>query len=704
MLLVSLAVSLPELAAGFFLSRLVLLEQAQSRIHFASAAIDQNFSEWIDSCREEARFIFGLGDLRRAAASSEASAWLSHLVERRSWIRRAYLISQPGGRIVATSDPGSFGRFLDLSEVYLQGKVGFSATRVYSSPLDLSPTISFSAPLGSDLVACLDLRLDRLETYRNASADLGKGASIYLVDANGNPVSARTIGDVGHPRGLGSRAIDSLSHETSGSGRYRDFRGHPVLGDWRWMPASGLGVVAEMDESEALKPATFLGLLFVLIGSFSALLSWLIGSRLSASLVRPIEELTKAATQVGAARGEGICPEWPEAGSDEVGILNRALRDMTAALERDSLELESRVQERTAELDESNLRLQSTNEDLRRAIGELGETRRHLIDSEKMAVLGNLVAGISHELNTPLGAILSSARSLGDFGSSVVIEALERSLETSGETSEILPTRQAALHALLRRLPRAETGAVGAERRRAVRSLAASLEEAGIPGGLAFADELHDCGIASLDGELASLLSSPEGRELAHLAWKIASMDRSVRIIGQAAERASRVIVALRVYSHHSREGEAEIVDLRREMDLLLDIYYSSYKNGIEVTRDYREIRPLACHRDRLNQVWANLISNAVQAMAGSGRLGILIADEETSVRVEVSDDGPGIAPENRSRIFTPFFTTKGQGEGTGLGLSISKDIVEEHGGTIDFTSQAGRTVFIVRLPYRHEH
>ncbi|HUX38206.1 MAG TPA: ATP-binding protein [Rectinemataceae bacterium] len=704
MLLVSLAVSLPELAAGFFLSRLVLSEQAQSRIHFASAAIDQNFSEWIDSCRNEARFIFGLGDLRRAAVSPEASAWLSRLVERRHWIRRAYLISRPGGRIVATSDQQSLGHFLDLSEVYTKGQAGFAATKVYSSPLDLAPTMSFSAPLGSALVVCLDLRLDRLETYRSAAADLGKGASIYLVDANGNPVSSRAIGEAGHPRGLGSLAIDSLSREESGSGRYRDYRGRPVLGDWRWMPGSGLGIVAEMDESEALKPASILGLLFLLIASVSAFLSWLIASRLSASLVRPIEELTRAAAQVGTARGVGICAEWPEAGADEVGILNRALRDMTAALERDALELESRVLERTAELDESNVRLQSANEDLRRAIGELGETRKHLVDSEKMAVLGTLVAGISHELNTPLGAILSSARSLGDFGSSVVIEAVGKSLETAGLPAELVPSRQATLYSLLRGLPGAELAAGGAERRRAVRTLAASLDSGGVPGGLAFADELYDCGIRSLDEGLASLLSTSEGRDLAHLAWKVASMDRSVRIIGQAAERASRVIVALRVYSHQSRDGEPETVDLRREMDLLLDIYYGSYKNGIEVTRDYREIKPLACHRDRLNQVWANLISNAVQAMGGSGRLRVLIADEDTSVRVEVGDDGPGIPPEDRSRIFTPFFTTKGQGEGTGLGLSISKDIVEEHGGSIDFTSEAGRTVFVVRLPYRHSH
>jgi signal transduction histidine kinase len=117
------------------------------------------------------------------------------------------------------------------------------------------------------------------------------------------------------------------------------------------------------------------------------------------------------------------------------------------------------------------------------------------------------------------------------------------------------------------------------------------------------------------------------------------------------------------------------------------------------VDRDYDEVPEILARRDRLSQVWINLIDNAIQAMSHSGRLEVAIRRAGDVVEVSITDSGAGIAEELQERIFTPFFTTKSSGLGTGIGLSISKRIVEESGGTIVFVSRPGKTTFTVRLP-----
>jgi signal transduction histidine kinase len=123
-------------------------------------------------------------------------------------------------------------------------------------------------------------------------------------------------------------------------------------------------------------------------------------------------------------------------------------------------------------------------------------------------------------------------------------------------------------------------------------------------------------------------------------------------------------------------------------------------KSGIEVIREYDRTLPRICARpSELNQVWTNLIINAIEAMNGKGELRIRTAREVDFALVEVVDNGSGIAPEIQSRIFDPFFTTKEVGEGTGLGLDIVHRIVREHSGNVGFESRGGETRFQVRLP-----
>ena len=122
-------------------------------------------------------------------------------------------------------------------------------------------------------------------------------------------------------------------------------------------------------------------------------------------------------------------------------------------------------------------------------------------------------------------------------------------------------------------------------------------------------------------------------------------------------------------------------------------------KQGIEIVKRYDQVPLIFCNPDELNQVWVNLLHNAIHAMANKGQLEILVKQENEFVIVSITDSGHGIPEEVKPLIFQPFFTTKPPGEGNGLGLDIVKKIVEKHYGDIQFTSQPGKTTFTVFLP-----
>jgi signal transduction histidine kinase len=141
-------------------------------------------------------------------------------------------------------------------------------------------------------------------------------------------------------------------------------------------------------------------------------------------------------------------------------------------------------------------------------------------------------------------------------------------------------------------------------------------------------------------------------------------------------------------------------VDIVKTLENTLTILNHKLKHGVEVKRDYEKI-PLLVNSfgSELNQVWTNLIDNAIDSMGGKGELWVHTFREDDCVVVEIRDNGPGIAPEVQPRIFEPFFTTKGVGEGTGLGLDTVQRIVRKHRGNIQVRSKPGDTRFQVRLP-----
>jgi two-component system NtrC family sensor kinase len=214
------------------------------------------------------------------------------------------------------------------------------------------------------------------------------------------------------------------------------------------------------------------------------------------------------------------------------------------------------------------------------------------------------------------------------------------------------------------------------------------------------ADTLVDIGIYNNLESILPLLQDPTSSNILQRAYQIASLPRSTNTIITATDRAAKVVFALKTYSRSNCTGEKVMGNIIEGIETILTLYYNQLKQGVEVVRNYQHGLPeVLCYRDELNQVWTNLIHNAIGAMDNCGVLTLEVRAENQSLLVGVTDSGKGIAPEILPPIFEPFFTTKPTEEGTGLGLDIVKKIVEKHSGKIEVTSVIGQTTFTVSIP-----
>jgi len=333
------------------------------------------------------------------------------------------------------------------------------------------------------------------------------------------------------------------------------------------------------------------------------------------------------------------------------------------------------------------------NELLLRKNDEIAKSHQALVQSEKMAALGQLVAGVAHELNTPLGAIVASVGNIGT--------ALDQSLD---ELPEILasasPDEVQGLRAVLKASERGRTALTSREERALRSALQAQLEKEAIPEARQVARDLVSMGLGSDLSPHLALLRSPNAERLLRGATDLSSIRRNSGTIRTAADRASKIVFALKSYAHPgSVGGEMIEASLAESLETVLTLYQNQIKNGMELVRSFADPGVVRGRHDELNQVWTNLVHNALQATSYKGRLELGVSREGGRVLVQVIDSGPGIPDTARSRIFEPFYTTKAKGEGSGLGLSISREIIERHHGTIEVESRPGRTVFTVALP-----
>jgi signal transduction histidine kinase len=219
-------------------------------------------------------------------------------------------------------------------------------------------------------------------------------------------------------------------------------------------------------------------------------------------------------------------------------------------------------------------------------------------------------------------------------------------------------------------------------------------------------DTLSDIGIHHDVERYIKLLLHPKKAEILQIVYAISGLRRNSSTIASAVNRAAKIIFALKSYSRSQQNSEPEITDVAENIETVLTLYQNQIRQGVEVVRNYHSVPKILAYPEELYQVWTNIIHNALQAMSNKGTLTIEVRPENSTqsgkegVAVLISDTGPGIPTDIIENIFQPFFTTKSAGEGTGLGLDISKKIVEtHHSGSIEAENKSGGGAqFTVRL------
>ncbi len=336
--------------------------------------------------------------------------------------------------------------------------------------------------------------------------------------------------------------------------------------------------------------------------------------------------------------------------------------------------------------------LQEKNQDLATAIHQLQATQEHLIQSEKMAALGQLIAGIAHEINTPLGIIGSSINNIANFWDDNLAKMPQFFQQLSSES-------QAYFLTLLHRATNQETLFTSREKRKFKQQLTKDLIAASVEKPEEIADTLVDIEIYENIEQLLPLFKLPDWELVLNTAYQFASFKKSINLIQRATAKSGKVVFALKSYAHFDSKQEKVEANLHEGIETVLTLYQNQLKHGIEVVKNYADIPKIVCYPDDLNQVWTNLVHNALQAMDYKGILTIETHQQEANIVLRFTDNGKGIPPEVIPKIFQPFFTTKSAGEGSGLGLDIVRKIVDKHDGTIAVESVPGQTSFTVSLP-----
>ena len=328
-----------------------------------------------------------------------------------------------------------------------------------------------------------------------------------------------------------------------------------------------------------------------------------------------------------------------------------------------------------------------------RRVAGIGQQR------ERLSSLGTMAAGLAHELNNPAAAARRAAADLAE-ALDTITAAMSSFVESGIERVDA-----EGLIALQREALERFTGAsalAGLDAADAEDDLLDRLEALEVPEPWRLAEPLAAAGVDQAWLDRVHALAGPATG--AALRWVAATLEagRLAAELQESTARMSAIVGAVKSYAYVDR-GELVEVDLHEGLETTLVVLGHKLKHTtIEIVRDYdRELPRLTVRGSELNQVWTNLLDNAIDALGDHGTITVTTRTDGDCAVVAIGDDGPGFPPGTEERIFDPFFTTKDVGKGTGLGLATARRIiVDRHDGSLTVKSEPGRTVFVARLPF----
>lgn len=323
---------------------------------------------------------------------------------------------------------------------------------------------------------------------------------------------------------------------------------------------------------------------------------------------------------------------------------------------------------------------------------KMKDAQQLVVESEKMAALGQLSAGVAHEINTPLGSIKALTNE-----TRISLEQIPRNLFVV--FNRLDENQKKALLNLITHHQIRKDFLTTREERVIRKQLTEELTTHQIPEAAEIASQLIQIDMLQLNDSLLTL-KGPFFKDCVLLLCRFFIVQKNNETILSSVEKASRIVNALKMYIHSAENNKPETYHLKDSISTILTIYQNQLKSGIEVILDIPETIYLTGYEEEVSQVWTNLIVNACQAMDFKGELKISAEENSEDVTILFADTGCGIPTGSTDKIFEPFYSTKKIGEGSGLGLSIVKKIIDKHHGKISFVSELNKgTTFYVNLP-----
>jgi PAS domain S-box-containing protein len=323
----------------------------------------------------------------------------------------------------------------------------------------------------------------------------------------------------------------------------------------------------------------------------------------------------------------------------------RILHENESAINKSLNKARRELLEKNLELEKRTFELEKEKKRLKEAYVKLNQMQSQLLQSEKLASLGQLAAGVAHELNNPISFVNSNLGTLAEY-----VKEIKKLLEKYEKVEWIIKV------------------------------------ENPVKGG-------EDKSKEKLSQEIDEL------KEQINLDFVLGDFDKIISESQEGTQRVKSIVQNLRDFSHVDK-GEFRFADINKGIESTLNIVWNELKYKAEVIKEYGDIPQIECLPQQLNQIFMNLLLNAAQAITTHGEIRIRTYQATNNVVVEISDTGIGIPKDNLPRIFEPFFTTKEVGKGTGLGLSVAYGIVQKHNGKIEVESEVNKgTTFRVILP-----